>query len=175
MGTASRTTPGPAPDQSPGASVGVSLPREEIVLENPEDCACPCWRAGPCTSSARTWPSGSTSPRPASRSWVTRRPKYACRGCAEGVVQAPAPERLIEGGIPTERLVAHVLAAKYAVTTCPCTARRRCTARQGVQLDRSTLADWVGRAAFALKPVHARLLEVLKASAKLFADETWTG
>ena len=43
-------------------------------------------------------------------------------------------------------------------------------ARQGITLDRSTLADWVGRAAFA--PVHGRLLERLKQSTKLFADET---
>jgi transposase len=45
-------------------------------------------------------------------------------------------------------------------------------ARQGITLDRSTLADWVGRAPFALRPVHARLLEQLKQSTKLFADET---
>ena len=45
-------------------------------------------------------------------------------------------------------------------------------ARQGVNLDRSTLADWVGRAAFLLRPVHERLLDRLKASSKLFADET---
>jgi transposase len=45
-------------------------------------------------------------------------------------------------------------------------------ARQGVDLDRSTLADWVGRAGFMLRPVHERLLTALKASAKLFADET---
>lgn len=45
-------------------------------------------------------------------------------------------------------------------------------ARQVVSLDRSTLADWVGRAAFLLWPVHERLLETLKLSGKLFADET---
>src|SRR5205085_78506 len=45
-------------------------------------------------------------------------------------------------------------------------------ARQGVKLDRSTLADWVGRAAFLLRPIYERLLERLRASAKLFADET---
>jgi hypothetical protein len=45
-------------------------------------------------------------------------------------------------------------------------------ARQGVELDRSTLADWVGHAARELRPVHARLVEILKASPKLFADET---
>ena len=45
---------------------------------------------------------------------VTRRPKYACRACEEDVVQAPAPARLIEGGLPTESTVAHVVTAKYA-------------------------------------------------------------
>ena len=49
---------------------------------------------------------------------VTRRPKYACRTCQEGVVQAPAPARLIEGGLPTGQLVAHVVVAKYA-DHCP--------------------------------------------------------
>ena len=44
---------------------------------------------------------------------VTRRPKFACRACPGTLVQAPAPERLIKGGLPTERLVGHVLAAKY--------------------------------------------------------------
>jgi len=102
---------------------------------------------------------------------VTRRPKYACQACAGEVVQAPAPERLIESGIPTEALVAHVLVAKYADHT-PLYRQAQIYARQGVTLDRSTLADWVGRAAFALRPVHARLLEQLKQSTKLFADET---
>ena len=45
---------------------------------------------------------------------VTHRPKYACRACEEAVVQAPAPERLIKGGLPTEAMVASVLVAKYA-------------------------------------------------------------
>jgi transposase len=102
---------------------------------------------------------------------VTHRPKYACAACAGEVVQAPAPERLIENGIPTEALVAHVLTTKYADHT-PLYRQAQIYARQGVTLDRSTLADWVGRAAFALRPVHARLLEQLKQSTKLFADET---
>ena len=40
---------------------------------------------------------------------VVRRPKYACRACEDVVIQAPAPARVIEGGLPTEALVAHVL------------------------------------------------------------------
>jgi transposase len=102
---------------------------------------------------------------------VVRRPKYACRTCQEVVLQAPAPARLIEGGLPTEALVAHVVVSKYA-DHCPLYRQAQIYSRQGVDLDRSTLADWTGRAAFLLRPLHARLLEKLKASPKLFADET---
>lgn len=102
---------------------------------------------------------------------VTRRPKYACRSCEEVVVQAPALLRLVEGGIPTEATVAHVLVSKYS-DHLPLYRQSQIYARQGVNLDRSTLADWVGKAAFLLRPIHERLFERLKASDKLFADET---
>jgi transposase len=102
---------------------------------------------------------------------VVRRPKYACRACEEVVVQAPAPARLIEGGLPTEATVAQVLVSKYA-DHLPLYRQAQIYARQGIDLDRSTLADWVGRAAWHLRPVYERLLERLKGSAKLFADET---
>ena len=102
---------------------------------------------------------------------VVRRPKYACRACQDVVAQAAAPARLIEGGLPTEATVAHVLVSKYA-DHLPLYRQAQIYARQGVALDRSTLADWVGRAAFLLRPIHERLLAILKASPKLFADET---
>jgi transposase len=102
---------------------------------------------------------------------VVRRPKYACRSCESVVVQGSAPNRLIEGGLPTEITVAQVLVAKYA-DHLPLYRQAQIYARQGITLDRSTLADWVGRAAFVLQPVHERLLAALKASSKLFADET---
>lgn len=102
---------------------------------------------------------------------VMRRPKYACRACEEVVVQAPAPARLIEGGIPTEATVAQVLVSKYA-DHLPLYRQTQIYKRQGIDLDRSTLADWVGRAAWHLRPLHQRLLEQLKTSSKLFADET---
>jgi transposase len=101
---------------------------------------------------------------------VVRRPKYACRAC-EAVVQAPAPARVIEGGLPTDALVAQVLVSKYA-DHLPLYRQAQIYARQGITLDRSTLADWVGRAAWHLRPVHDRLLTQLKASSRLFADET---
>lgn len=102
---------------------------------------------------------------------VVRRPKYACRSCEEGVFQAPCPPRLIEGGMPTDAMVAHVLVAKYA-DHLPLYRQAQIFSRQGIDLDRSTLADWVGRAAWHLRPVHERLFAKLKASSKLFADET---
>jgi transposase len=102
---------------------------------------------------------------------VTRRPKYACRACEDGVMQAEAPARLIEGGLPTEATVAQVLVSKYA-DHLPLYRQAQIYARQGIALDRSTLADWVGHAAFHLRPLHERLLTVLRARSKLFADET---
>jgi len=102
---------------------------------------------------------------------VVRRPKYACRACEDVVIQAPAPARLIEGGLPTEATVAHVLVAKYA-DHLPLYRQAQIYERQGIQLDRSTLADWVGRAAFHLRPIRERILANLRSSAKLFADET---
>jgi transposase len=102
---------------------------------------------------------------------VIHRPKYACRSCEDVVVQASAPVRLVEGGLPTDAAVAQVLISKYA-DHLPLYRQAQMLARQGIALDRSTLADWVGRAAFLLRPVHERLLAILKRSPKLFADET---
>jgi transposase len=102
---------------------------------------------------------------------VTRRPKYACRSCEEGIIQAPAPAHLIPGGMPTEAVVAHVLVSKYA-DHLPLYRQAQIYSRQGIDLDRSTLAAWVGRAAFELRPVFDALIADLKRSTKLFMDET---
>lgn len=102
---------------------------------------------------------------------VTRRPRYGCRSCESAVVQAPAPARIVEGGIPTEALIAQVLVAKYA-DHLPLYRQSQIYARQGIQLDRSTLADWVGRAAWYLRPLRDHILERLRRSQRLFADET---
>src|ERR1700724_1634666 len=102
---------------------------------------------------------------------VVRRPKYACRSCEDVVVQAAAPARLIEGGLPTEATVAQVLVSKYA-DHLPLYRQAQIYARQGIDLDRSTLADWVGHAAWHLRPLHERLLARLKQRPRLFADET---
>jgi len=102
---------------------------------------------------------------------VTRRPRYGCRACAEAVVQAPAPERLITGGMATEALVAQVVVAKYA-DGLPLYRQARIYARDGIDLDRSTLADWCGRAAWWLKPLWELLLTTVLSSPKIFCDDT---
>ena len=145
------------------------LPREEVVIE-PETKACPC-----CGGNLHVIGEDASERLdriPAKlRVIVTRRPKYACRTCTDGVVQAPAPNRLIEGGLPTEALVADVLVSKYA-DHLPLYRQSQILAREGVAIDRSTLAHWVGFAAFELEPLHARLSQIIKASTKVFADET---
>ena len=102
---------------------------------------------------------------------VTIRPKYACRTCTDGVTQAPTPAWLIEGALPTEGAIAHVLVSKYA-DHCPLYRQSQILKRSGIDLHRSTLAGWVGKAAFHLSPIVDRLAEHLKTSTKLFMDET---
>jgi transposase len=145
------------------------LPREEVVIE-PEAKTCPC--CGGALHAIGEDVSERLDKVPARlRVIVTRRPKYACRSCTDGVVQAPAPSRLIPGGLPTEALVADVLEAKYA-NHLPLYRQAQMFAREGVHLNRATLAHWVGFAAAELEPLHARLVQMLKSSPKLFADET---
>jgi transposase len=83
---------------------------------------------------------------------IVRRPKYACRACEEVVVQAPAPARVIEGGPPTEATVARVLVNKYA-DHLSLYRETQIYSRRGMNLERSTLADRVGRATGHLRPV----------------------
>lgn len=162
-----------APRQKPRSvkprALPAHLPRIEVIVDI-EDKTCPC-----CGGSLHRI-GEDTSERldviPAHyQVVVTRRPKYACRGCTDGVLQAPAPARLIEGGLPTEAMIAQVLVNKYA-NHLPLYRQHQMLGRQGIDIDRSSMADWVGRAAFALKPVQQRLLAHLKQSGKLFCDET---
>jgi transposase len=152
------------------------LPHEEVVIE-PDSTVCPC-----CGGDLHVIGEDSSKRLdkvPAKvRVIVTRRPKYACRACERtgaddvaGVIQAPAPARLIEGGLPTEALVADVVVAKHA-DHLPLYRQSQILARYGVRIERSTLAQWVGAAAAELQPLHDHLLGVLKASPKLFCDET---
>ena len=88
------------------------LPRVEQVVDV-EDKSCPCC-SGPLHVMGEDRSERLDIVPAQFRVIVTRRPKYACRSCEEVVVQAPAPSRLVEGGIPTEAMVAHVLVSKYA-------------------------------------------------------------
>ncbi|OYW80866.1 MAG: IS66 family transposase, partial [Asticcacaulis sp. 32-58-5] len=144
------------------------LPRIEEIIE-PDCLTCACGHGLHCIGEDRC---ERLDVIPAQfRVIVTRRPKYACRACTDGITQASAPARLIPGGLPTEATVAHVLVSKYA-DHLPLYRQAQIYSRQGIDLDRSTLADWVGRAAFELRPVFDALIADLKRSSKLFMDET---
>ncbi len=145
------------------------LPREETVLE-PEVLTCSCG----CGEMRRIGEDRAERIDiiPAQiRVLVTVRPKYACARCSSGVAQAPAPAYLIEGALPTEGTLAHVAVAKYA-DHCPLYRQSQILSRSGLDLHRSTLANWMGKMSFHIAPVVDCLAEHLKSSAKLFMDET---
>jgi hypothetical protein len=87
------------------------------------------------------------------------------------VVVAPAPERPIDGGMPTEALIAHVVVSKLC-DSLPLYRQAQMLSRQGIALDRSTLCNWVGSACWWLTPLHELVLGTVLSSAKVFADDT---
>jgi len=101
---------------------------------------------------------------------VMHRPKFACRAC-EKVVQENAPEHLIKAGLPTEAMVASVLVAKYG-WHLPLYRQAKMLSVQGIDIDRSTLAFWVGYAAAELAPLYERMKHHLLSSPRLAVDET---
>ncbi|MGH7091316.1 MAG: IS66 family transposase [Stellaceae bacterium] len=151
------------------ASLPPHLPRIEVVIE-PEDRSCPCCGGALHVIGEET--SERLDVVPAQYRVIrTRRPKYACRACTGAVVQGHAPERLIKGGLPTEAMVAHVLAGKYA-WHLPLYRQAQMLASQGIEIDRATLAAWVGYAAAELAPLAERLHTLLLASPRIAVDET---
>ncbi len=98
------------------------------------------------------------------------RPKFACKQC-ERVVEAPAPTRTIERGVAGPGLLAHVLVAKYA-DHCPLYRQSEIYAREGVDLDRSTLAGWVGASSELLAPLVEALHKHVLSARKIHADDT---
>jgi transposase len=145
------------------------LPRVEQVVDIP-DKTCPCCGGplhliGEDNAEMLDYVSAHLRVR------VIRRPRYGCRSCAEGVVQAPAPERPIDGGMATEALLAHVLVNKYC-DHLPLYRQTQIFARQGIVLDRSTLCNWVGRACWWLAPLHELMLSTVLTSPVVFADDT---
>ena len=98
------------------------------------------------------------------------RPKLSCRVC-ETIVQSPMPSLPIERGRPGAGLLAHVLVAKYA-DHLPLYRQSGIYAREGVELERSTLADWVGRSVALLDPLIEALCKDVLASGVLHGDDT---
>ncbi len=98
------------------------------------------------------------------------RPKLACAGC-DRIVQAAAPSRPIERGMAGPGLLAHVLVSKYS-DHLPLYRQSEIYAREGVELDRSTLADWVGGTSRLLSPLVEALRRHVMAGHKIHGDDT---
>src|ERR1700691_2262854 len=99
----------------------------------------------------------------------TVRPKLSC-ACCSRIVQEPAPNRPIDKGLAGPGLLAHVLVAKYA-DHLPLYRQAEIYAREGVELDRSTLADWVGGASRTLRPLVDALKKYVLSAEKLHGDD----
>jgi transposase len=143
------------------------LPREQIVHDPP--CACPACggelrRLGEDVSEMLEYVPG--------RYKVIRhvRPKLSCASCQK-IVQVSAPSRPIERGIAGPGLLAHVLVSKYC-DHLPLYRQSQIYAREGLELDRSTLADWVGGASALLEPLVQALVRYVLSSYKLHGDDT---
>jgi transposase len=145
------------------------LPRYEVVVDiGGGDCPC-CGHVLHPIGELRT---EQLDIAPAQlRVRVTRRARYACRACEDVVLVAPAPDRPVDGGMPTEALIAHVVVSKYA-DSLPLYRQAQMLERQGIKLDRSTLANWVGRACWWLTPLYDLIVSTVLSSAKIFADDT---
>ena len=98
------------------------------------------------------------------------RPRLTC-SCCERFVQAPLPSRPIERGRPGPGLLAHVLVSKYA-DHLPLYRQSRIFERDGLDLDRSTLADWVGKSTALLEPLADAIGRHVLSAEAIFADDT---
>lgn len=143
------------------------LPRIEIRHEPGKTtctCGCQLQRIGEDTSEKLDYVPGIFS--------VERhiRGKWVCRQC-ETLTQAPVPAQIIDKGLATSGLLAHVLVAKYA-DHLPLYRQEQIFTRAGVKLARSTLAEWVGVCGVRLQPLVDALREAILAQPILHADET---
>ena len=101
---------------------------------------------------------------------VTIRPKYVFKEPA-AILQAPAPEHIVEAGLPTEALLAQVAVSKYA-DGLPLYRQEAIYARDGVELSRSLMAQWMGAVGFHFEPLAAFILAHIREGERIFADET---
>ncbi len=159
--TATRTRPARRP-------LPASLPRETCVHEPAQRERCPC---GAALRHLDDDVAEVLEYVPA-RFKVIRhvRPKYACAACQQ-IVQAAAPSRPIARGLAGPGLLAHVLIGKYC-DHLPLYRQSEMYAREGLDLDRSTLADWVGGASHLLAPLLQRLAAHVLGGDTLHADDT---
>lgn len=147
-----------------------SLPRVERVIE-PLSIACPCG----CGDMVRIGEDKTERLDYIPSSYqviVTIRPKYACPKGRTGVLQAKAPAHLLEGSWPTEALLAQVAVSKHS-EHMPLYRQAVVMARHGVPIDRSVLADWMGRTGALIAPVVEHMAMMLKKDGlRLYVDET---
>lgn len=145
------------------------LERIERVVE-PTSLACPCCsgalhRIGEDASEALDWVPASV------RVIRTVRPRYACRQCQGAIVQAPAPKRLIEGGLATTSMIAWIAAARFA-WNMPLNRQMQMLSGQGITIDRSVAAGWMKRAAWWLEGLYDLQLRLIHRQPRIFCDET---
>jgi len=144
------------------------LPREEVVHEPDKSCdACPgtvLRKIGEDRTEVLEYIPSSF------KVTVHVRPIYACKGC-DTVIQAPLPSFPIERGRPGPNLLAHVIVSKYR-DGLPLHRQREIYERQGVDIERSTMADWVGTTAALVRPLVDAIGEHVRAGAVLHADDT---
>ena len=144
------------------------LPRETVV-QQPAETSCP-----DCGGALR--PLGEDASEtleyePARFKVIRRvRPKLSC-GCCDRIVQAPARSRAIERGLAGPGLLAHVLTAKYG-QHLPLYRQAEIYRHQGVELERSTLAGWVGGASRTLEPLIEALRRHVLAASRIHGDDT---
>jgi transposase len=146
------------------------LPRVERVIE-PDSIACPCG-CGDMVKIGEDKTERLDQIPACYQVIVTIRPKYACPKGRTGVVQAKAPAHLLEGSWPTEALLAQIAVSKHS-EHMPLNRQAVVMARHGVPIDRSVLADWMGRTGALIAPVVDHMAIVLKrGSSRLYVDET---
>jgi transposase len=147
-----------------------SLPRVERVVE-PDSIACPCG----CGDMVRIGEDRTERLDYIPARYqviVTIRPRYACPKGRTGVVQAKAPAHLLEGSWPTEALLAQIAVPKHS-EHMPLNRQALVMARHGVPIDRSVLADWMGRTGALIAPVVDHMAKrLMEESTRLYVDET---
>lgn len=145
------------------------FPRVERIIE-PEILACPCCdgvlhRIGEDATEAFDWVPATV------RVIRTIRPKYACRGCQTGIVQAPAPRRLVEGSMTTTSTIAWIATARFA-WSIPLNRQMQMLAGQGIVVDRSVPVVWMQKAAWWLEGLYELQLRMIHSQPRIFCDET---